>query len=303
MTSRVCSSGTFERFVKRPLTQFVKVAGVPKEVARDAKAQALHPETEWVGALRRSNALSDAEQAFLHARLSRLTGSRRNGGLLASYMKLEDLDEEVLLEDIPVIGLGGSGGGMRANLGFGAVMEAMQADGLWALLAYVAGVSGSCWALAAFYTWGACDFGRVMDQFETSANHHPLSRTAVQRVADAPGGGALSAYMHVRGAKHEYSVPAVGPHLPQDAKRRPPHAARPLRHFHDLIHVVARQAHGRYRLRRCHARRARAQARVVSLEPRLEVRWDRERAGAAADSHGRPTRGESSRIARPAGPS
>jgi phospholipase A2 len=207
MALRICSSGTFERFVKRPLTQFVKVAGVPKEVARDAKAQALHPETEWVGALRRSNTLSDAEQAFLHARLSRLTGSRRN-------MKLEDLDEEVLLEDIPVIALGGSGGGMRANLGFGAVMEAMQADGLWALLAYVAGVSGSCWAIAAFYTWGACDFGRVMDHFETSASHHPLSRTAVQRVADAPGGGVLAACMHVRGAKHEYSVPAVGPDLP-----------------------------------------------------------------------------------------
>lgn len=68
-----------------------------------------------------------------------------------------NLDEDVHPDDVPVIGLGGSGGGYRACLGFIAYIEEMQsvADeksagsgvALWDLFMYVAGVSGSCWSI------------------------------------------------------------------------------------------------------------------------------------------------------------
>lgn len=47
-------------------------------------------------------------------------------------------------DDIPTVSFGGSGGGYRAMLAFLGYSLAMKKAGVWDLLTYVAGVSGSC---------------------------------------------------------------------------------------------------------------------------------------------------------------
>lgn len=89
---------------------------------------------------------------------------------LKRFLKLPEY-EEVDERDIPIVCLGGSGGGFRAvssldyttrrrwrkrlivrraasqMLGFLGTMEAAKEAGMWDLIMYTAGVSGSCWAL------------------------------------------------------------------------------------------------------------------------------------------------------------
>lgn len=102
----------------------------------------LSPHQTAEAVLRRSNSLSPEELGFLTARRQRIAASQD----LIRFLGLPKgtvIDER----DVPVIALGGSGGGMRANLGFISTIIAFQELGLWNLVTYAAGVSGSCWAL------------------------------------------------------------------------------------------------------------------------------------------------------------
>ncbi|KAL7417062.1 hypothetical protein BDY24DRAFT_157163 [Mrakia frigida] len=67
----------------------------------------LHPEIQWAASLRRSNDLCDAEAALVKARRKKAVKQ------LKRFLKLPD-DEEVDERDIPIVCLGGSGGGFRA---------------------------------------------------------------------------------------------------------------------------------------------------------------------------------------------
>lgn len=64
-------------------------------------------------------------------------------------------------DDVPMVALGGSGDGYRAMLGLLAYCDEMENTGLWDLLTYVAGVSGSCWSLAAYYKFGEADISKA----------------------------------------------------------------------------------------------------------------------------------------------
>lgn len=80
------------------------------------------------------------------------------------------------------------GGGYRACLGFLAAIEALQNEGLWDNLTYIAGVSGSCWSLGALFTFGSLHAGYLLDHFATTSAHHPLSAAAVNAVARSAHG-------------------------------------------------------------------------------------------------------------------
>jgi cytosolic phospholipase A2 len=116
-----------------------------KQVSEDLKNTTLYPELEHDAHLRRNNNLSKEEEAFVTARKAYIAKS----GILKRFLQLPE-DEEVHEDDVPQIALGGSGGGYRACLGFMSVIEQMQEHdtGLWDLIMYVAGVSGSCWSIA-----------------------------------------------------------------------------------------------------------------------------------------------------------
>lgn len=68
--------------------------------------------------------------------------------------------------------------------------QEMKSTGLWDLFTYVAGVSRSCWALAAYYTFGRASVQKVIDNCKERLHpHHPLSAEAIRKlltVADGP---------------------------------------------------------------------------------------------------------------------
>lgn len=55
-------------------------------------------------------------------------------------------------------------------------------------MTYTAGVSGSCWSLAALYTFASLHAGYLLDHFATTSAHHPLSAAAVNAVARSTHG-------------------------------------------------------------------------------------------------------------------
>ncbi|KAF7339030.1 Lysophospholipase [Mycena venus] len=151
---------------------------------------ALSPHVNDTAHLRRCNALTPEELGFLEARTKRIAES----GSLAAFLGIDE-GEEIDPRDVPIIGLGGSGGGMRANLGFITTIIAFQELGLWPNITYAAGVSGACWGLAAMYTLplsppltAPLSAEPLLDHFKEITGTHPLSTGGVNKVAVAEGG-------------------------------------------------------------------------------------------------------------------
>jgi phospholipase A2 len=109
---------------------------VESAVKRDLNDPARFPEINHIAEVRKGGGLLPEEYEFIHAR--RLHACEH----FAKYLNPED----VHLDDVPVVGFGGSGGGYRAMLAMLAYCHAMKNSGLWDLVTYAAGVSGSCWA-------------------------------------------------------------------------------------------------------------------------------------------------------------
>ncbi|KAJ5175897.1 uncharacterized protein N7482_001774 [Penicillium canariense] len=90
---------------------------------------------------------------------------------LASYLGIPE--EEIHPEDVPVIAMCGSGGGLRALVaGTGSYLAAQEA-GLWDCVTYTAGVSGSCW-LQTLYHSSLADgnFNRLVDHLKNRLGVH-----------------------------------------------------------------------------------------------------------------------------------
>jgi phospholipase A2 len=122
-------------------------------VKRDITDPKLFPEVAHVAEVRRGLDLCHEEREYLHARKLHVRDH------FAKYLGLNPAD--VYPDDVPTIALGGSGGGYRAMLSLLGYCDEMKQTGLWDLLTYVAGVSGSCWSLAAYYTFGETDISKV----------------------------------------------------------------------------------------------------------------------------------------------
>lgn len=169
--------------------RFSDLLHLHKEVKRDLSDASLYPELQKDAELRRNNELSQEEKNFLQARKEFIVSS----GALHRFLLLEE-DEKIHPDDVPIIALGGSGGGYRACLGFLAYIEEMQnkdqsgAAGLWDLCAYVAGVSGSCWTIGGLYSVAKMNASVLIDRFAKASSHHPLSMTAIDSVARSANG-------------------------------------------------------------------------------------------------------------------
>jgi len=107
-------------------------------------------------------------------------------GSFASFLQLspeevKDLDPQ----DIPIIGVGGSGGGYRAMIGYAAFLDAFLERGAWDLISYLAGVSGSCWTIHSLYTISSLSPAKLLAHYRkvASENLHPMSRSALDVVA------------------------------------------------------------------------------------------------------------------------
>lgn len=161
---------------------FMKAAlKVEAIITKDIKDANKHPEIAQVATVRRGFELSPQELAFREARKAKVRDA------FCRYLELDPT--EVHSDDVPIVAFGGSGGGYRAMLGLLGYCHGMKQSGLWDLLTYVAGVSGSCWSLAAYYTWADASMETVIEHCKRRLSpYHPLSPEAIRDVLHSPGG-------------------------------------------------------------------------------------------------------------------
>jgi phospholipase A2 len=141
-----------------------------------------YPEIKKVAEVRKGLDLALEERRFRAMRKVHVRNS------FAKYLGLDPA--QVRPDDVPIVGFGGSGGGFRAMIDVLGYVQEMKSAGLWGLFTYVANVSGSCWALAAYYTFGRASVEKVIDNCKERLHpHHPLSAEAIRKlliVADGP---------------------------------------------------------------------------------------------------------------------
>ncbi|KIW75932.1 hypothetical protein Z517_10677 [Fonsecaea pedrosoi CBS 271.37] len=154
---------------------------VEATITKELRDTTRHPEVALKATVRRGFDLALEEIQFREQRKVKVRDA------FCRYLNLDP--SEVHVDDVPVVAFGGSGGGYRAMIGFLGYCEEMKRTGMWDLLTYIAGVSGSCWGLAAYYTWAGASMKAVIDHCRKRLHpHHPLSPEAVREVLNAPGG-------------------------------------------------------------------------------------------------------------------
>ncbi|KAF2196432.1 FabD/lysophospholipase-like protein [Delitschia confertaspora ATCC 74209] len=115
-----------------------------EEIWSEANDPECNPEIIREASVRVSNDLCEEEQTFLKNRQA----FTRKG--LAKYLGIPE--EEIHPDDVPVIAISGSGGGLRALVAGSASYLSVTEAGLFDCVTYTAGVSGSCWLQTLYYS-------------------------------------------------------------------------------------------------------------------------------------------------------
>ncbi|KAE8447000.1 hypothetical protein EG329_011482 [Mollisiaceae sp. DMI_Dod_QoI] len=181
-SSKTSGKGFWNSVVKPAFPEALTDIGIIKSALtiqsntkQDIHDRERYPEVAHVAEVRRGLDLAPPEQRFLIDRKVKV----RNA--FARYLGLNPAD--IHPDDIPTVGFGGSGGGFRAMIGVLGYAEEMKRTGLWDVLTYVAGVSGACWALSAYYTFGEASMSRTIDNYKHRLSpHHPLSADAIRKL-------------------------------------------------------------------------------------------------------------------------
>ncbi|CAK4033954.1 Cytosolic phospholipase A2 [Lecanosticta acicola] len=135
------------------------------EIWEEAHDPEIHPEILWDAKVRVSNELCADEQNFLRKR------KLNTAKALARYLGISEQDVDP--DDVPTIAMCGSGGGLRALVaGTSSYLSAHEA-GLFDCVTYTAGVSGSCWLQALYYSSiGKLSHQRLIDQLKDRIGIH-----------------------------------------------------------------------------------------------------------------------------------
>jgi phospholipase A2 len=150
------------------------------EIWEQAHDPQVNPEIVWDARVRISNDLCTEEQQFLAKRKPIIAKA------LARYIGVPE--SEVHPDDVPVIAMCGSGGGLRAMVaGTSSYFSAQQA-GLFDCATYTAGVSGSCWLQTLYYSSiGQTNYGRLIDHFKDRLDVHiAFPPAALSLLSQAP---------------------------------------------------------------------------------------------------------------------
>ncbi|WEW57067.1 phospholipase [Emydomyces testavorans] len=130
----------------------------------EAQDASINPEITREATVRVSEEICREEQYFQWRR------RRAIAKKLAAYL---DLKEDVHPDDVPVIAMCGSGGGLRALIASTGSYSAAKEAGLWDCVMYTAGVSGSCWLQAIYHSsLGKQDFGTMIDHLKSRLGVH-----------------------------------------------------------------------------------------------------------------------------------
>jgi len=103
-----------------------------------------HPEYEWEADVRLGDELCIAERAFLRSRRRKMRAAFAE----LFSVPIKDIDER----DVPIVAIAGSGGGYRAMVNTSGALKGAQETGILDCTSYIAGISGSCWALGIMYS-------------------------------------------------------------------------------------------------------------------------------------------------------
>lgn len=105
-TIQAAKKGGFWTRMGRRIKENVRMVGelssVREDIQRALKDEVQNPEVGWEGTVRRENTLCEDEKKFRQKRKEKIAAK------LKVYL---ELDEDVHPDDVPCIGLGGSGGG------------------------------------------------------------------------------------------------------------------------------------------------------------------------------------------------
>lgn len=103
-----CLTGSaFLNRIKDMKSRWSDMLNVDDLLAAELSDARLHPEIQWSASLRRSNDLCDEEAMLVKER------RKRAAKQLQRFLRLPD-EEEVDERDVPIVAIGGSGGGFRA---------------------------------------------------------------------------------------------------------------------------------------------------------------------------------------------
>ncbi|KAF8457558.1 acyl transferase/acyl hydrolase/lysophospholipase [Kalaharituber pfeilii] len=150
------------------------------ELWQESLSPYLNPELRWDARVRISPNLCDEEQAFVRRRRKFIKSA------LARYLDIPE--EEINEEDIPVIAMTTSGGGVRAMVSASGSFWACKSDGLYDCTTFTAGVSGSCWMQALYLsTLSNASFPRLVEHLKARLRvHFAFPPTALSLLEAAP---------------------------------------------------------------------------------------------------------------------
>lgn len=176
--SRPGSGGLPNRWWSRAMD----LGQVKRQLKFDNEDKLTYPELGWDATVRRTSALHAREERFIESRKRMISCSTAQP--LHAFLDLP-ADERVSEEHVPLIAIGGSGGGYRAMYGFTGFISAAKRLGLWDCTMWVAGVSGSCWSIAGYYTIARQSAARLICHYLAVAREsaHPLSLAGLNVVA------------------------------------------------------------------------------------------------------------------------
>ncbi|KAF9979840.1 hypothetical protein BGZ65_005931, partial [Modicella reniformis] len=140
-----------------------------QSVINNMQDNSKNPEIQLDATVRQGNEICPQEMAFQAARKKKMKKA------FAKFIGVKE--SEVHEDDIPVVALAGSGGGYRAMISSLGYMTAAKKAGLFDCTMYVAGVSGSCWLIAQYFTLGQRSFTKTLEHFKhalsTPIAHYP----------------------------------------------------------------------------------------------------------------------------------
>ncbi|KAJ1917635.1 hypothetical protein H4219_003097 [Mycoemilia scoparia] len=121
---------------------------------KEHQSRELHPKITEVANVRVGSELCKDEQEFIIARKKEIKPH------FAKFIGVPE--SEIDVRDIPTISIAATGGGFRAMLSTLGYISSAKDHGLYQCVSYVAGVSGSCWALGGLNTYADGDPERVI---------------------------------------------------------------------------------------------------------------------------------------------
>lgn len=150
------------------------------EIWQEAQDADINPEITLTASVRIGNDLCLEEQIFKERR------KRFTTQALARYLDIPE--DDVHPDDVPIIAICGSGGGLRAMVaGCGSYLSAQEA-GLFDCVTYTAGVSGSCWLQTLYYSSiGKQNAGLIVNHLKNRIGTHiAFPPAALELLTSAP---------------------------------------------------------------------------------------------------------------------